>query len=179
MYAQKRDYTNLLLTLAGFYFVAQYVVVKPILSLTTLVLWQHGKFDPVSIALDQASIYIQILSMVSLMMALYGLVALYRATHHQLKKYRVAFKFIIIKLLLLFSTFQITILRNLVKFDVIKDAYPFSAELRSELWNCMLILIEVSIMSVLLRFAYPLSDNFNVNNTDEVTQYGPDYTIIN
>jgi hypothetical protein len=126
--------------------------------LTTLILWQHDQFDPISIAFDQAAIYIQILSMISLMMALYGLVTLYRATWKQLKEYRVTFKFALIEILIGLSTLQITILRRLVDFDVIKEGDPFSAELRAELWNCMLILIEVSVVSVLIRFAWPLSD---------------------
>lgn len=122
--------------------VLQFVIIKPITAVLSLVAERLGIYGDGSFALNKCFIYISLINNVSVSISLMCLVLFYTTTEDRLKPYRPLSKFICIKAILFFSFWQSSIFVILTKLDVFgKD--PVNSQILSTKIVNILICMEM------------------------------------
>lgn len=85
----------------------QFVILKPILVVATLILYANGKYKDGNFSPDQGYLYITIIYTISYTMALYALVLFYMACRDLLHPFNPVPKFIMIKSVVFLTYWQV------------------------------------------------------------------------
>jgi len=134
----------------------QFCIIKPLMSVLTLVLQATGRYKDSDWSLSGSYIYITMIYNLSVSLALYGLILFYQATKDLLSPYEPIWKFLSVKSIIFMSFWQGVMLAILEKFGVLKayteDAAPGSAAAG---YQNFLICVEMLFASIALRYAFP------------------------
>ncbi|XP_070578970.1 organic solute transporter subunit alpha-like [Ptychodera flava] len=134
--------------------VFQTALVGPIVRFIATVLWTDGRYKPGLIAFDEAYVYLNTILIVSTVLAMYGLQAIYKVSLTLLKEFRLRPKFLSVQITLLLGNIQNAFLGILVSTNVIKCSDPFSSKTRANFLFNFLIIIEMFLMSIAARFLF-------------------------
>ncbi|CAF2766201.1 unnamed protein product [Rotaria sp. Silwood2] len=136
----------------------QFCLVKPLMSLVTLVLQAFDKYKDGDFSATGGYLYITLIYNVSVSVALYGLFLFYEATKHILAKYDPVLKFLTIKSVIFLTFWQGVLLAIFEQFGVIQ-AFQGKSNLSvgtvAAGWQNFFICIEMCLAAVALRFAFP------------------------
>eukprot|EP00605_Chrysophyceae_sp_TOSAG23-4_P000624 GSChrysophyteH1.ASY1.ANO1.703.1 assembled CDS len=122
--------------------VLQFVLVKPIMAATDVVMMATGNYYNKIFQIIETTIY-----NISYCTALYALLTIYLATRTMLKKFRCITKISAVKLVILTAYYQ----ELAVKLAPLSDAQAFS-------WKCLLLSVEMVFFSSMLACAFPISE---------------------
>lgn len=144
----------------------QFCIIKPLMSVLTLILQASGKYNDGDWSLNNSYIYINMVYNTSVSLALYGLILFYQATKELLSPYEPVWKFLSVKSIIFMSFWQGAIFAILEKVGVLKastaDAPAGSVAAG---YQNFFICIEMLFASVALRYAFPY----------EIYSYGDSY----
>jgi len=139
----------------------QFCLVKPIMSVITLVLEGTGKYRDGDWSPNGGYLYITMVYNTSVSLALYGLLLFYQATKDMLSPYDPISKFLTVKSVIFLSFWQGVILAVLEKMSLLPEFYaeghdkPGSSGTVSAGYQNFLICIEMFFGSLALRHAFP------------------------
>ncbi|CAF0904046.1 unnamed protein product [Rotaria sordida] len=136
----------------------QFCLVKPLMSLVTLVLQAFDKYKDGDFSPSGGYLYITLIYNVSVSVALYGLFLFYEATKHILAKYDPVLKFLTIKSVIFLTFWQGVLLALFEQLGIIQ-AFQGKTNLSvgtvAAGWQNFFICIEMCLAAVALRFAFP------------------------
>ena len=139
----------------------QFCLVKPVMSIITLILEACGKYRDGDWSPDGGYLYIIMIYNTSVSLALYGLLLFYQATKDMLSPYDPVSKFLTVKSVIFLSFWQGVILAVLEKMSLLPEFYaeghdkPGSSGTVSAGYQNFLICIEMFFGSLALRHAFP------------------------
>jgi len=146
--------------------VLQYVIVKPIIGVISIILEAVGVLHEGSFQPDGGFLYLLIVNNTCLTMALYALVVFYRAAKHALTPYKPVLKFVCIKIVLFLTFWQGVLISVLGAAGVIPELWGMtSAEVAVCIQNAV-ICVEMAGVSILHLWAFP-HDIYRVSSQSE------------
>ncbi|CAJ0651360.1 10272_t:CDS:2 [Entrophospora sp. SA101] len=143
--------------------ILQYVYVKPILSLLTMLLKWANTYQDGHIGITNGYIYISLIYNVSCSLCFYCLIIFYVCTKDDLRPYRPIPKFLCVKAVIFFSFWQGFILSILVYAGIIHDTTTDSAEGISVSIQDFLITFEMVMGSIAHWYAFSFKDYIDPN----------------
>ncbi|XP_055299784.1 transmembrane protein 184C [Sitodiplosis mosellana] len=158
--------------------VLQYVVIRPILTIISLVAELNGFYGDGDFSTNNVYPYIVVINNISQFTAMYCLVLFYRANKDELKPMKPLPKFMCIKAVVFFTFVQSVIIDFLVYFGYIKDIFGdegtadddgLSVKLQD-----FLICIEMFIAAIAHKYSFP-HQPYHIN----IPNYGNDRTWFN
>ncbi|KAL7829764.1 hypothetical protein AOLI_G00306490 [Acnodon oligacanthus] len=137
----------------------QFCVVKPIMSLITILLQAFGKYHDGDFNVTGGYLYITIIYNVSVSLALYALFLFYSATSDLLRPYEPVLKFLTIKSVIFLSFWQGMVLAILERCGVIPEAllidgHKVGAGTVAAGWQNFITCIEMFFAAIALRYAF-------------------------
>lgn len=134
----------------------QFLILRPILSIVEFILVDIYPNDYSKII----GIVIAIILNVSTTTAVYALLTFYHAFEVELAPYRPLAKFICIKGVVFFATWQGVVLKLLVYFGILHEGHRFSVDEVALAWQDLLVCVEMGLLfSPLCIYAYsPIRD---------------------
>ncbi|KAJ7176913.1 DUF300 domain-containing protein [Mycena filopes] len=108
--------------------ILQYVQVKPVLAVATLVLKAFGKYNEGTLRSDSGYLYISIVYNTSICLSLYCLAVFWMCVNDDLKPFRPVPKFLCVKGILFFSFWQALFISILVSAGVITHLGPYTRD---------------------------------------------------
>lgn len=144
--------------------VLQYVQVKPIIAVVTIILKALDKYHEGDFRLDSGYLYISIVYNTSICMALYCLAIFWMCVNDDLKPFRPMPKFLCVKGILFFSFWQSILISILVSAGAIKKLGPYTDKehIALGLTDC-LICLEMPFFAIAHQYAFSSSDFVNPN----------------
>lgn len=133
--------------------VLQFVLFRPLLSASSIILESFGIYHEGSFAFDDCCLYIFMLNNLSFTLALYGLVLFYVVTEELLEPYRPLPKFLCIKGVIFFCYWQGIALGILEKMGVIDGDDMDSKDMAMMIQN-VLVCLEMLIASFVHAVAF-------------------------
>ncbi|EHA8587896.1 putative transmembrane protein [Cocos nucifera] len=130
----------------------QFVILKPILVLITIVFYAKGKYEDGNFSADQAYLYITIIYTISYSVALYALALFYVACRDLLWPFNPVPKFIMIKSIVFLTYWQ-----GVLVFLAAKSGFIKNAEKAADFQNFILC-IEMLIAAVGHLYAFPYKE---------------------
>merc|ERR1712137_151014 len=134
--------------------VMQFVLIKPILAITTFSLEILGVYHSGSFDFSAGYLYVTAVDNISITIAVYFLVLFFMPISDELAPFKPVSKFFCIKSVIFFSFWQDVGISFLVWFDVIKDQPGWSVENLSVFIQDALICIEMFILSLYFTYAF-------------------------
>ncbi|WVN85707.1 uncharacterized protein L203_100857 [Cryptococcus depauperatus CBS 7841] len=139
--------------------VLQYVQVKPLLVVATIVLKATGTYQEGRFATDSGYTYVSIVYNISICLSLYCLAMFWVAVNKDLKPFRPVPKFLCVKGILFFSFWQSIGISLLVAIGAIRRVGPYTdAEHMSLAIVDSLICFEMPIFAIAHQYAFQASD---------------------
>ncbi|CAH8648558.1 unnamed protein product [Heterobilharzia americana] len=135
----------------------QYTLIKPLTSFTSMILMATKKYTVGDFSLTSGYLYLFLINNITVTLAVYGLLLFYFATREQLKPFSPLLKFATIKSIIFFSFWQDVLFSILEWSHVITMTNGYSATLIAGIYKNVLICIELVIVAVALRHAFPYS----------------------
>ncbi|XP_041359827.1 organic solute transporter subunit alpha-like [Gigantopelta aegis] len=136
------------------YLVHQVVFLRPILKFLGAVMWTDGRYTKGKIDVFDSFIYITVLNVVSSLVAVYGLVLLYRASKKHLKKFHIMAKYINLKVVMVVTSLQQLVFTILSHYNVPACTGYNTAMARGNSFNNMLLIGEMFVLTLLARYYY-------------------------
>ncbi|KAK2467656.1 hypothetical protein APHAL10511_000511 [Amanita phalloides] len=144
--------------------IIQYVQVKPVLAVATLVLKAFGWYNEGDFRANSGYLYVSIVYNVSICLALYCLAMFWLCVNDDLKPYRPVPKFLCVKGILFFSFWQSIAISTLVAADVITRLGPYTDPEHISLGlTDTLICIEMPFFSLAHLYAFNYTDYIDLN----------------
>ncbi|KAI8064507.1 organic solute transporter Ostalpha-domain-containing protein [Gongronella butleri] len=140
--------------------ILQFVYVKPILAIVTMVLKWIGYYKEGEFAWTSAYLYITIIYNFSVCLSLWCLMVFFYATKHDLVGFRPFPKFLCVKAIIFFSWWQSVIIALLVSTGAIRDDGP---EHISVAIQDFLICMEMVPFAIAHSFAFSFEDYYDPN----------------
>ncbi|XP_071509156.1 organic solute transporter subunit alpha-like [Diadema antillarum] len=134
--------------------VLQTAYIRPTIVFIGAVLWADGIYNPSSIAPDSAFIYLTAIGLLSSLLAVFGLSIIYNATAEPLQYFMVGAKFNAMKFTLILTNAQNLVMGIFVKTGVIPCVGPFNTASRGQVLYNMLVICEMFLLTVMLKFYY-------------------------
>ncbi|XP_071509155.1 organic solute transporter subunit alpha-like [Diadema antillarum] len=134
--------------------VLQTAFIRPVCVFIGAVLWADGIYKPSVIEADSAFVYLNVISLVSSLIAVYGLSVIYNATAVPLKNFMVSAKFTAMKCVLIMTNGQNLIIAILVKKNVIPCVGILDSASRGELLYNMLVVYEMFLLTLVFKLYY-------------------------
>ncbi|KXS19790.1 DUF300-domain-containing protein [Gonapodya prolifera JEL478] len=138
--------------------ILQFVIVKPLVGVLTLMLKLAGWYYEGWIALGSAYLYFSLAYNVSVSLSMYGLVMFYLTCHHDLAPFRPLPKFLVVKAIIFFSFWQSFVISILVWAGAIRQHGAYSAENVATSIQDFLICLESVFFAMGHYYAFPPSD---------------------
>ncbi|CAM8923238.1 hypothetical protein QQ045_023923 [Rhodiola kirilowii] len=135
----------------------QFVILKPILAVVTLIFYANGKYKDGNFSPDQAYLYLTIIYTISYTMALYALALFYFACRDLLQPFNPVPKFILIK-----SVVFLTYWQGVLVFLAAKSGFIENADEAAEFQN-FIICVEMLIAAVGHFYAFPYQEYAGAN----------------
>ncbi|EJD40989.1 DUF300-domain-containing protein [Auricularia subglabra TFB-10046 SS5] len=147
--------------------IMQYVQVKPLLAIATVVLKAVGKYNEGDLRPDGGYLYISIVYNVSICVSLYCLAMFWLVVNDDLKPFRPMPKFLCVKGILFFSFWQALAISILVAAGAIRSLGPYTdSEHISLALTDTLICFEMPLFAIAHMYAFSARDY-----EDKETQY--------
>ncbi|SPO28938.1 uncharacterized protein UTRI_05015_B [Ustilago trichophora] len=139
--------------------VLQYVQVKPVLAVATLILKAAGKYEEGKISLTNGYTWVSFTYNVSVFLSLYCLGMFWKCLNDDLKPFRVTSKFLCIKGIIFFSFWQGLAISILVAAGLIKKVGPvYDPEYISMAIQDFMICLEMPIFALGHAYAFSYTD---------------------
>lgn len=135
----------------------QFVILKPVLVIVTLILYAKGKYEDGNFSPNQAYLYLTIIYTISYTMALYALVLFYIACRDLLQPFNPVPKFIIIKSVVFLTYWQGVLVFLAAKSGFIKDAEEAAT------FQNFIICVEMLIAAIGHLYAFPYKEYAGAN----------------
>ncbi|CAH8582042.1 unnamed protein product [Schistosoma turkestanicum] len=135
----------------------QYTLIKPITSVLSMVLTASKKYTIGDFGPTSGYLYLFLINNATVTLAIYGLLLFYFATREQLKPFSPLLKFATIKSIIFFSFWQDVLFSILEWSHVINMTSGYSATLIAGIYKNLLICIELVVVAIALRYAFPYS----------------------
>lgn len=135
----------------------QFIVVKLVLAVVTLVLEFMGYYGEGTFRLDGGYLYVAVLYNLSICVALYALMAFYFAAEPYLKPHKPVLKFVMIKLIIFVTFWQAVVISALFSFDVIEPIRGTNNASSAVLLQSFLICVECLPLALLNFVGFPPS----------------------
>ncbi|KAL2325675.1 hypothetical protein Fmac_024733 [Flemingia macrophylla] len=135
----------------------QFVILKPILVVVTLILYAKGKYKDGNFSPNQSYLYLTIIYTFSYTMALYALALFYVACKDLLQPFNPVPKFIIIKSVVFLTYWQGVLVFLAAKSELVKDADE--AALLQDFFIC----VEMLLAAVGHFYAFPYKEYAGAN----------------
>ncbi|KAJ6607715.1 organic solute transporter Ostalpha-domain-containing protein [Mycena sp. CBHHK59/15] len=149
--------------------ILQYVQVKPVLALATLILKAFGKYNEGIFRIDSGYLYISVVYNVSICLSLYCLAVFWMCVNDDLKPFRPVPKFLCVKGILFFSFWQAIFISILVSVGVITHLGPYTRdEDRDEIALALtdtLICLEMPFFAIAHLYAFAYTDFIDPHTT--------------
>ncbi|KAJ3771738.1 DUF300 domain-containing protein [Lentinula raphanica] len=146
--------------------ILQYVQVKPILAIATMVLKACGKFNEGDLRANSGYLYVSIIYNVSICLSLYCLAMFWICVNDDLKPFRPMPKFLCVKGILFFSFWQSIVVSIIVAAGIIKRLGPYTdPESISLGLTDTLICVEMPFFAVAHIFAFSHTDFIDWDKT--------------
>lgn len=101
----------------------QYAILTPILGAVRIFLALNNVYVQGNLDFTQAYIYIQIITTASMVLCLWGLFIVYKATHKPLVQFRTTLKFVSIKAIMIIMVIQQLVLSIMVRGGYVETLY--------------------------------------------------------
>ncbi|CAG8674144.1 organic solute transporter Ostalpha-domain-containing protein [Gigaspora rosea] len=135
--------------------ILQYVIMKPIITLISLITEAFGVFCAESLSFAFARVYMKIITFICVTVAMYALVVFYLTIREDIKDEKPFLKFLCIKLVIFFSFWQSIVLAIIADLGIIKETQYWTSANVSGGLAAMLVCIEMAVFSVLHIIAFP------------------------
>lgn len=166
----------------------QVIIVRPVLVFIAAVLWTDGRYVE-EFRLGEPYTYITVLSAVSTLLSMYGLIVMFRASRLHLKHYNLALKFVPLQATIILANLQHVIFTFLAERDIPACIGSRGSKVRGQNMNNALLVVETFLLCLLARKGYRtrtpdtderLDDRNRQNSTTAIqnefdnTSYGSD-----
>ncbi|KAF7295641.1 hypothetical protein MIND_01104300 [Mycena indigotica] len=142
--------------------ILQYVQVKPILAIATLILKALGKYNEGTLRSDSGYLYISIVYNISICLSLYCLAVFWMCVNDDLKPFRPVPKFLCVKGILFFSFWQALFISILVSAGAISHLGPYTRDEDKDTialaLTDLLICIEMPMFAIAHAYAFSYTD---------------------
>ncbi|KAF9068532.1 organic solute transporter Ostalpha-domain-containing protein [Rhodocollybia butyracea] len=146
--------------------ILQYVQVKPILAVVTMILKACGKFNEGDLRAKSGYLYVSIVYNISICLSLYCLAMFWLCVNDDLKPFRPVPKFLCVKGILFFSFWQSIAISIIVAAGAIKHLGPYTdSESISLGLTDTLICVEMPFFAVAHMFAFSHTDFIDRDKT--------------
>ncbi|KAJ3208473.1 hypothetical protein HDU82_002429 [Entophlyctis luteolus] len=140
--------------------VLQYVVVRPVMTVTAYVLAYVGVLCPTrSGDPSYGQFWIGWINTVSVSVAMYALILFYVIIHHEIEEYDPLWKFIAVKFVVFFSFWQTIVINILDQNGVIRGTAIWSADNTSDLIDAFLVSLEMVLAAMIHLRAFPAREH--------------------
>jgi hypothetical protein len=133
-------------------FILQYVLVKPVLALVSMVLELLNLYDEGSTNPARGYIWITVVVNISMTLSLYYLLLFYDTISFEIEIYNPLYKLLAIKVLLFFLFWQSLAIATLYHYNVVPD---FMTVAEHDILNNCLVCVEMFILSVANVWIFP------------------------
>ncbi|CAE7086281.1 unnamed protein product [Rhizoctonia solani] len=140
--------------------VLQFVIIKPIVAIISIVLYAVGLMCPTDMSSTEPSLWLTIVEILSMVTAVYGLIIFYRLTKQDIREHRPLLKFGIIKGIVFLTIFQELVLKALQTSGKIKPTERWTSLEVVDGLNAFLLTIEMAIASVAMLSAFSASEYY-------------------
>jgi len=138
--------------------VLQYVIIRPLASIAGIICEKYDVLcEADGFSFRSANVYLEVISFISITIALYGLFVFYGLMHEELETRRPLAKFLSIKLIVMFTFYQAFMLKVLEGKVIHATAYWTVVNIANGL-NSLAICIEMVFFSLLMWWAYPAKE---------------------
>ncbi|MBW0511634.1 hypothetical protein O181_051349 [Austropuccinia psidii MF-1] len=138
--------------------VLQYVLFRPLISMTAIITNYKQVFCDASLSYRYANFWINLLTFLSATVALYGLLIIYHLAKDDLKGHRPLMKFLSIKIavfLVFYQGFALSLANHLSHFESTEELTLGDT---TDRLNALLTTVEMAAIGVVQIFAYPYSE---------------------
>ncbi|TPX43741.1 hypothetical protein SeMB42_g04610 [Synchytrium endobioticum] len=133
--------------------VLQYVIVRPLMTILALVLQTFEVLCPNSSSPAHGAFWISGTNLISVSIAMYGLLEFYIVIHHDIAEHNPFYKILAVKLVVFFSFWQSIVLSILEALGLL-SADNWSADSLSDLIQSFLVCLEMLIAAFLHIYAF-------------------------
>lgn len=153
----------------------QVMFVRPLLLVIAAVMWTDGRYNN-EISADEPYVYLNVVSAVSTLLSMYGLIVIFRASRVHLKHYHLRLKFVPLQLAILFVNLQRTIFSILADRDIPECKGSRGSRVRGDSIHNGLLVVEMFLFCLLARKGYRTEtpdsderiDNCSTSYTNEI-----------
>ncbi|XP_064603161.1 organic solute transporter subunit alpha-like [Liolophura sinensis] len=145
----------------------QVALLRPVFTFTSAVLWSNGQYNPHLLTIDSPYTYIVSINGISTLLAMYGLIMVFRMAKLHLTRVNITHKFACLQLMLVFSNLQPVIISFIGSSGLIKCQGSISTEAKTEMLSHLLLLAEVFLLSIYARWHYRRKHEWTDSDTDE------------
>lgn len=134
--------------------VLQNLVVQPIFAFLSVMFWLDNKFSKGKFSLADSYLYIALLTNVSFMFGLYGLIMTFDLCKVHLKPMSITAKFVLFQVTILLALLQEGIFAILAKYGIPACRGILSSIVRGEAYFQMVLIIQLLLVSLATRHFY-------------------------
>ncbi|XP_045159597.2 organic solute transporter subunit alpha-like [Mercenaria mercenaria] len=145
--------------------IMQTAILQPILLFVKAVIWANDHSSIHETGWMSPFLYLNLLTAVSTLFALYGLMILVTASQKILEKHRIKLKFMMLQFVLIFTNLQTAIFGIFIRFKMPPCEHEYGTRVRASFFNHMIITVEMFILALLARIVYRRSEHRNLKVT--------------
>ncbi|XP_005091444.1 organic solute transporter subunit alpha [Aplysia californica] len=134
--------------------VLQTALVQPVLAFLSVILWLDEKYMKGVIKADNAYPYLAFPNAVSTLLAMYGLLLMFRSSHQILLPLQPRAKMVVLQLCLIVQNLQGFVFVTLQKNDIPVCKGILSSKVRGRALMHMLVVVEMFALTLMARFFY-------------------------
>jgi len=142
--------------------ILQYALLRPLVSVVTLILLILGLYNEGEWRTDRGYLYATIINNIGVTISLYCLALFYKAAKEDLRPFKPILKFACIKLVVFFCYWQSVLLAIILAFEVVPNTQGLSSGQLATAAQNLLICFEMFIFSIMHFYAFPY-DVYKIN----------------
>ncbi|XP_048780226.1 organic solute transporter subunit alpha-like isoform X2 [Ostrea edulis] len=137
----------------------QLAAIRPFTMLILVLLWVDNKYELTdTMSTSNPGTFFQFINIASLLLAMWGAIAMTTATEKRLPESRIRAKFLSVQLTMVFSDAQKALLTLLASRDVIACVDTRGPLVQAYRYHYALLVLETFLLSLLARYAYRFQD---------------------
>ncbi|CCO33803.1 Transmembrane protein 184 homolog DDB_G0276041 [Rhizoctonia solani AG-1 IB] len=141
--------------------VLQFIIIRPVVTVISIILHGLDMLCPSKMSPSHPNLWLTIFDILSMIIAMYGLILFYKLTRKELDGHRPLLKFLIIKGIVAITVTQEFILKILYSSDKIKPSEDLPAVEVADSLNAFLLSIEMAGAAVAMLWAFSASEYSN------------------
>jgi hypothetical protein len=158
--------------------ILQFAILRPLCSLTAVVLQLFGLYDEGSFSPAKGYLYLTIINNVSVTLALYYLVLFYHALAEDLKPYKPVLKFLAVKAVIFFSFWQGVAIAILSYFGLVKAMWGWDSTAVSRGLQDLLICVEMVPLAFMFAYAFGPRSFFQSDSTHLLSEMKGMHNVV-